>query len=415
MQAEIITIGDEILIGQIVDSNSAFISKELNKIGVSVYQITSIQDERDHILNAFNEAQQRSQLVIITGGLGPTKDDVTKQVFCEYFGDTLVQNENVLKHIEFLFEKYISTPISDLNRQQALVPSKAEILHNQYGTAPGMWMKKENTVFVSLPGVPFEMKGLISNVVIPMIRERYHRPHILHKTIMTYGLGESAIAEKIETWENELPEEIKFAYLPNLGRVRLRLSAKGNDAQYLRKLVDDYAKKLYPLIGEIIYGEEEDESIEAGIGKLLTQKEMTLATAESFTGGKIAEQITAIPGASKYFKGTIVSYATETKVRVLGIAPEIIEAHSVVSEEVAKAMANRVKEIMGTDFAIATTGNAGPSKGDSDAEVGTAYIAISSPEKTTVSKFLLGKHRERIVQKGVNKAFELLQKEILNF
>ena len=180
-------------------------------------------------------------------------------------------------------------------------------------------------------------------------------------------------------------------------------------------MVDDYAKKLYPLIGEIIYGEEEDESIEAGIGKLLTQKEMTLATAESFTGGKIAEQITAIPGASKYFKGTIVSYATETKVRVLGIAPEIIEAHSVVSEEVAKAMANRVKEIMGTDFAIATTGNAGPSKGDSDAEVGTAYIAISSPEKTTVSKFLLGKHRERIVQKGVNKAFELLQKEILNF
>ncbi|BFP39651.1 competence/damage-inducible protein A [Flavobacteriaceae bacterium GF1] len=415
MQAEIITIGDEILIGQIVDSNSAFIAKELNKIGVSVYQITSVQDDRKHILETLTEVNSRSQIIIITGGLGPTKDDVTKHTLCEYFEDSLVRNEEVLKYVEFLFENYINTPISDLNRQQAMVPSKAEVLHNQFGTAPGMWMEKNGTVFISLPGVPFEMKALMTNSVIPKIVEKFKRPHILHKTIMTYGLGESAIAEKISNWENNLPKEIKFAYLPSLGRVRLRLSAKGTNRKYLQKLVNTEAKKLYPLIGTIIYGEEEDESIEAGIGKLLTQKGMTLATAESFTGGRIAQQITAIPGASKYFKGTVVSYATETKIQVLGVDPEIIEEHSVVSEAVAIAMAKNIKEIIGTDFAIATTGNAGPSKGDSDEEVGTAFIAISTPTHTFAQKFILGNHRERIVQKGVNKAFELLQKEILKF
>ncbi|MEM8928049.1 MAG: competence/damage-inducible protein A [Bacteroidota bacterium] len=415
MQAEIITIGDEILIGQIVDTNSAFISKELNKIGVSVYQITSVQDEREHILRALDEANARSQVVIVTGGLGPTKDDITKHTFCEYFQDTLVQDEQVLKHIEFLFEKYISTPISDLNRQQAMIPSKAQVFHNEFGTAPGMWMEKDGTAFVSLPGVPFEMKGLMTRSVIPNIMAAFERPHIIHKTIMTYGLGESAIAEKIEDWENHLPKEIKLAYLPSLGRVRLRLSTKGMDKEYLQGLINTEAKKLYPLIGDIIYGEEEEESIEAGIGKLLTQKRMTLATAESFTGGKIAQQITAIPGASHYFKGTMVSYATETKIQLLGVEPELIEEHSVVSEAVAVAMAKNVKRMIGTDFAIATTGNAGPSKGDSDEEVGTAFIAISTPQRTFAKKFVLGNHRERIVQKGVNKAFELLQKEIVNF
>ncbi len=415
MQAEIITIGDEILIGQIVDTNSAFISKELNKIGVSVYQITSVQDEREHILRAFSEANARSQVVIVTGGLGPTKDDVTKNTFCEYFDDVLVKDEKVLAYIEFLFKKYISTPISDLNRQQAMVPSKAKVLHNQHGTAPGMWMEKDGTVFVSLPGVPFEMRGLMTNLVLPKIMQKFERPHIIHKTIMTYGLGESGIAEIIEDWENRLPEEIKFAYLPSLGRVRLRLSAKGQDRERLQNLIDTEAKKLYPLIGDIIYGEEEDQSIEAGIGQQLTQKGLTLATAESFTGGKIAQQITAIPGASNYFKGTVVSYATETKIQVLGVDPEVIKTDSVVSEVVAIAMAKNVKAMMKTDFAIATTGNAGPTKGDSDVEVGTAFIAISTPTQTFAKKFVLGNHRERIVQKAVNKAFELLQKELLKF
>ncbi|MEM1340201.1 MAG: competence/damage-inducible protein A [Bacteroidota bacterium] len=415
MQAEIITIGDELLIGQVIDSNSAFIAKELNKIGVSVYQITSVQDDRDHILRTLTESNERSQVIIMTGGLGPTKDDVTKHVLCEFLNDELIKDEEVLAHIEYLFQRYISTPISDLNRQQALVPSRAYILHNKYGTAPGLWMEKNGSSFVSLPGVPFEMRSLITDQVLPKIIARYERPYIVHKTIMTYGWGESAIANKIEAWEDDLPKAVKLAYLPSLGRVRLRLSAKGNDKDYLQNLVNTEAKKLYPLIGEIIFGEEEDESIEAGVGKLLTQKGMTLATAESFTGGKIAELITAIPGASKYFKGTVVSYATETKIQLLGVAPELIEKHSVVSEAVAIAMARNVRRIVGTDFAVATTGNAGPTKGDSPEEVGTVFIAVSSPERTFAQKFVMGNHRERIVRKGVNKAFELLQKEIVNF
>ena len=415
MQAEIITIGDEILIGQIVDSNSAFIAKSLNKIGVSVYQITSVQDERQHILNALTEANARSQVIIMTGGLGPTKDDITKHTLCEFFDDKLIKNQVVLEHIEALFEKYISTPISDLNRQQAEVPKKAEVLMNPYGTAPGLWMEKNGSVFVSLPGVPFEMKNLISSEVIPRIVEKYERPHIIHKTIMTYGLGESAVANTLEDWENKLPSFIKLAYLPSLGRVRLRLTAKGSDRDLLERTIESEAEKLYPLIGDIIYGVEEDESIEASVAKLLTQKGMTLSTAESFTGGKIAQQLTAMPGASNYFKGTVVSYATETKIRVLGVDEALIAKHSVVSEEVAVAMATNVKKMLDTDFSIATTGNAGPTKGDSDVDVGTVYIAIGTPEQVFAQKFTMGNHRERIVQKAVNKAFELLQKEILKF
>lgn len=415
MQAEIITIGDEILIGQIVDSNSAFISKELNKIGVSVYQITSVQDDREHILDALKIAGDRSSVVIMTGGLGPTKDDITKHTLCHFFNDELIQDDEVLEYIEELFKTYISTPISDLNRKQALVPSKATVLHNAHGTAPGLWMKRGDTAFISLPGVPFEMRNLIKNEVLPKIIKEYERPHIFHKTIMTYGLGESAIANKIEDWENSLPQFIKLAYLPNLGRVRLRLSAKGTDKEQIVVAVESEVKKLYPLIGDIIYGEEEEESIEYQIAKLLTEKQMTLGTAESFTGGKIAQQLTSMPGASSYFKGSVVSYATETKIKLLNVPEDLIKKHSVVSEEVAVIMAKNAKNILDTDFSIATTGNAGPTKGDSNAEVGTVFIAISTPQRTFAQKFTMGNHRERIVQKSLNKAFELLLKEILNF
>ncbi|PRX53189.1 competence/damage-inducible protein A [Flagellimonas meridianipacifica] len=415
MQAEIITIGDEILIGQIVDSNSAFIAKELNKIGVSVYQITSVEDDRDHILQSLHQASERSSLVILTGGLGPTKDDVTKQTLCEFFEDELVRDEGVLQHIENLFAKYISTPISDLNRNQALIPSKATVLHNAYGTAPGLWLKKGETSFVSLPGVPFEMKRLVLDQVLPRVIETYDRPHIIHTTLLTYGLGESAIAERIEEWENNLPYHIKLAYLPNLGRVRLRLTAKGRDKEKLEKEINEKVEQVYPSIKDIYYGIEEDGAIEERVANLLTKKGMTLSTAESFTGGKIAEELTSIPGASAYFKGTVVSYATETKINVLGVPSELIEKHSVVSEEVAISMARNVKNILNTDFAIATTGNAGPSKGDSDEDIGTVFIAISTPECTFAEKFTMGNHRERIVKKSVNKAFELLWKEILKF
>ena len=416
MQAEIITIGDEILIGQIVDTNSVFISKELNKIGVSVYQITSIQDDREHILQALSDAKKRAQIIIVTGGLGPTKDDITKHTFCEYFNDELVLNDSVLAHVEDLFEKYITTTkISQVNRDQALILSKADALHNAYGTAPGMWIKEDGVVYVSLPGVPFEMKNLIKDQVIPKLVKEFERPHIFHKTLVTYGMGESSIAEKIETWENDLPDFIKLAYLPNLGKVRLRLSAKGKDKAAIIAAVDVEMQKLYPLIGDIIFGFEDDENIEQVVANLMTARKITLATAESCTGGKIAEHITALAGASQYYKGSIVSYATETKIEVLKVPATIIDEHSVVSAEVAELMAQNVKNILKSDFAIATTGNAGPSKGDSDADVGTVYIAIATPNGVFSEKFMMGNHRERIVQKSVNKAFEMLQKEILKF
>lgn len=415
MQAEIITIGDEILIGQIVDSNSAFIAKELNKIGVSIFQITSVQDDREHILEALSDANKRSQVIIMTGGLGPTKDDITKHTLCDFFEDELIQDIDTLNHIELLFQKYIATPISDLNRKQALVPTKATVLKNNYGTAPGLWIEKDYSVFIALPGVPFEMKNLVADEVIPRIIKKFDRPHIIHRTLMTYGLGESAVANMLETWEDNLPAFIKLAYLPSLGRVRLRLSAKGPNRTILENELEIQIKEVKQILGDIVYGEEQDGGIEALVAKLLTEKNMTLSTAESFTGGKIAERITSIPGASSYFKGSLVVYATETKSEVLGVDQKLIKAYSVVSEQVAVAMAQNVKKIMKTDFAIATTGNAGPTKGDSDVDVGTVYIAVSTPQRTFAQKFTMGNHRERISQKSVNKAFELLQKEIVNF
>ncbi len=413
MFAEIITIGDEILIGQIIDTNSAFIAKELNKIGISVYQITSVQDEREHILAALSEAKTRAQIIIVTGGLGPTKDDITKHTFCEFFNDTLVKNETVLRHVEKLFASFVSTPISDVNRQQAMVPSKATVLHNVNGTAPGMWMQSDGVSFVSLPGVPFEMKALMINAVIPKIVKDFERPYIIHKTLVTYGLGESAVAERIGEWEENLPSFIKLAYLPNLGKVRLRLTAKGPDKKILEDSIEEEIKKLRPLIDDIFYGTDDDETLEEFVAKLLTTKQMTLATAESCTGGRIAQKITAMSGASAYFKGSVVSYATETKINVLHVPKALIDKYSVVSAEVAKAMAKNVKELLKTDFAVATTGNAGPTKGDSDADIGTVFIAIATPNEVFVDKFMMGNQRTRIVQKTVNKAFELLQKEIL--
>ena len=413
MFAEIITIGDEILIGQIVDTNSAYIAKALNQSGISVYQISSVQDERTHILEALEEATARADVIIMTGGLGPTKDDITKHTLCEYLEDELVQNEAVLAHVEELFEKHISTPISDMNRQQAMVPSRALIMHNPYGTAPGMWNEKDGKVYISLPGVPFEMKNLFQSEVIPRINERFERPHIYHKTLITYGLGESGIANKITEWETSLPDFVKLAYLPNLGKVRLRLTAKGADPELIRNAVEEAAAGLYPYIGDIIYGEDDGETIEVLVGRILADKQLTLATAESFTGGKIAELITSVPGASAYFLGSIVSYATSIKEGVLDVPSSLIEKHSVVSAEVAQAMAENVRTKMKADYALATTGNAGPTKGDSDADIGTVYIALATPNGTEVERFTMGNHRTRITQKSVHKALEMLRNALL--
>ncbi|TSE10676.1 CinA family nicotinamide mononucleotide deamidase-related protein [Aquimarina algiphila] len=412
MFAEIITIGDEILIGQIIDSNSAFMGKELNKIGVDVHQITSIRDDRQHILDALDEASKRADIVLLTGGLGPTKDDITKHTICEYFDDTLVQNDQVLAHIEKLFAKYISTPISEVNKQQALVPKTSTVLMNLFGTAPGMWLEKENKVFISMPGVPYEMKGLMKNEVLPRLQKRFDRPYIIHKTILTYGLGESSIAEKIEDWENDLPSFIKLAYLPNLGNVRLRLSARGNDKNLLEDTIESKVLALHDIIGDIIVGYEEDETIEVRIGKLLVKQNKTLSLAESCTGGKIAQLFTSRGGASAYFQGAVVTYATQSKVDILGVDEEIIKKFTVTSAEVAEAMALCVKEKFKSDYAIATTGNAGPEKGDGDVEVGTVFIAIASPNGVFSEKFVFSNLRDRTIGKAVNKSFELLLREL---
>lgn len=413
MTAEVITIGDEILIGQIVDSNSAFIAMELNKIGISIFQITSIQDDRQHILKALEEASGRADIILLTGGLGPTKDDITKNTFCEYFEDRLVLNENVLAHIEELFSKHKNTPISDLNREQAMIPSKAEVLPNKFGTAPGMWMEKDAKVFISMPGVPYEMKGLMEYEVIPRLRKKFHRPFIYHKTLMTSGMGESAIANKLARWEEELPEHLKFAYLPNFGSVRLRISGKGENEEELIHSVEKQVESLYELIGDIITEEkEEEEKIAAQVSKMLTEEKKFLSVAESFTGGALAAEFTIHPGASKCFKGGMVCYATQTKIELLQIKKELIEEYSVVSTEVAEAMANNARKLFKTDYALSTTGNAGPTKGDSDAEVGTVYIALATPEKVISKKFLLGNHRDQVVNKAVYKAYEMILKEI---
>lgn len=412
MKATIITIGDEILIGQITDTNSGFIAKALNKIGVDVHEMISISDDKTHILETFAKVQNLVDFVIITGGLGPTKDDITKITFCDYFEDTLQRNQTVENHIVELFTK-MNFVVSQVNRDQALVPSKCIVLQNNFGTAPGMWMQKENTVFVSLPGVPYEMKAIVTDELIPKIVNEYKRPYILHKTILTYGQGESIVAERIEEWENNLPPFVKLAYLPSPGRVRLRLSARGLDEQFLQNTISELVAQLQEIINDIIVGFEEDESIEFVLGKLLTQKKLTLSTAESCTGGKIAETISAITGSSSYFRGGVVTYATDTKVSILKVNQSTIDNYSVVSKEVAEEMALGAQKLLQTDFAIATTGNAGPTKGDADATVGTVCFAIATPKGVFSEEFNFGQPRQKVIDRAVNKGLELLLKEIL--
>ncbi|TYA71380.1 competence/damage-inducible protein A [Seonamhaeicola marinus] len=413
MQAQIITIGDELLIGQVIDSNSAFIAKQLNRIGISVFEITSIQDDRAHILKALKEAEELVDIVILTGGLGPTKDDITKKTIAEYFDDTLVRNDDVLKNIEDLWRKHVGGKLLQVNKDQALVPSKSKVLMNKLGTAPGMWFNKGEKTFISLPGVPYEMSTLVSNEVVPNLKEKYNCPHIIHKTMLVYGLGESALAARIEDWEDALPEDMKLAYLPNLGKMRLRLSSKGFNENELKARVDAEVDKVLPLIKDEFFGfEDEDGSAEIIIAKQLPKIGKTLAIAESCTGGNLAEQFTKNSGASAYFNGGVVTYSTESKVNVLGVSKALIDKYSVVSHEVVEAMAANALKLFNSDYAVATTGNAGPTKGDSDAEIGTVYIAIATKTKVYSEMFSLGNHRVKVVNRAVNKALEMLLKEI---
>lgn len=412
MNAEIITIGDEILIGQILDSNSKWIATELNKIGVSVYQITSIQDDKAHILKALAEAQCNAEIVIITGGLGPTKDDITKLTLAEYFNDDLVLNEQIVENIRQLFQK-INYPFTQINKNQALVPKKCEPLMNFYGTAPGMWFEINNRVVVSLPGVPTEMKGLMTNSVLPKLKSVFKLPYILHKTIITYGMGESMLAATIEDWENNLPPYIKLAYLPSFGRVRLRLTAKGKDLNVLQDGIASQVANLTKIIPDLIVGFEDNENIENAIGKLLLQKNKTLAVAESCTGGTISKKITTVPGASKYFIGGLVAYNAVVKIADLKVSTHTISKFSVVSAQVAKEMAVGAQQKFNVDFAVATTGNAGPTTDITDQTVGVVFIAIATPKGVVVEEFNFGSPREKVIERASNKALEMLRKEIL--
>ena len=413
MKAAIVTIGDEILIGQIVDTNSSYIAKALDKIGIETHEMVSISDDKTHILQTFTKLQNRVQVVIITGGLGPTKDDITKKTFCDYFDDYLVENEVVLSHVKALIEGIYKRPITPINIEQALVPSTAKVFYNKVGTAPGMWMEKEETVFISLPGVPYEMKYLMDHDVIPSLVSKFERPFIIHQTLMTYGRGESLIAEQIETWEDNLPDFIKLAYLPSPGKVRLRLTARGANKEQLQAEITKQVQQLDLLLHDIIVGYNEDEAIEVVLGRLLTENKFTLATAESCTGGKIAATLTAVSGASNYFKGSVVSYASSAKISILGVSKATIERHSVVSAEVATEMALGLQKMMQVDYTIATTGNAGPVKGDSAAEVGIVFIAIATPDSVFVEEFNFGQPREKVIDRTVGKSLELLYKEIL--
>ncbi|WP_370398489.1 competence/damage-inducible protein A [Tenacibaculum dicentrarchi] len=413
MNAEIITIGDEILIGQIVDTNSQWIGQELNKIGVSVYQISSIQDEKQHILNALKEAESRADIVIITGGLGPTKDDITKKTIAEYFNDDkVIVYDEVISHIKELFEK-INHPYNEVQKYQAELPSKATLLMNEFGTAPGMWFFENNTVFVSLPGVPYEMKGLMTNEVLPRIQQKYKLPFILHTTIMTVGVGETVIAERIEEWENNLPSHIKLAYLPSFGKVRLRISAKGTNKEVIEKEVASKVTILNTLISDVIVGFDTAASIEKRVGDLLIAKNKTVSTAESLTGGKIGANLVSIAGSSAYFKGGFITYTAELKEQLLGVSKQTIQEFSVVSKQVAKQMAVGCLKKLKTDFAIAVTGNAGPTTDDTDKSVGVVCIAIASKQRVEVYEFNFGEPREKVLNRTVTKALDLLRERIL--
>ena len=412
MNAEIITIGDEILIGQIVDTNSQWIAQQLNKIGVSVYQITSIQDEKQHILKTLAEAQTRANVIIITGGLGPTKDDITKKTLAEFFdNDSMVEYPEVITHIKTMFAKF-NIPFKPIQNQQALIPSKATLLKNRFGTAPGMWFYENDTVFISLPGVPYEMKALIKNEVLPRIQQQFKLPFILHKTLMTYGEGESNIAERIEDFENGLPSHIKLAYLPSFGRVRLRLSAKGPEKEILEQELHLKVEELKTLVADIYVGLDDNNSLEKSIGQILTKQGKTISTAESLTGGKIASSLVSIPGSSKYFLGSIVAYQEEVKVEFLNVSKDSIKENTTVSAKVAEQMAKGALEKFTTDYSIAVTGNAGPTTDNNDKTVGLVYIAIATKEAVKSFEFNFGQPREKVINKTVNKSLELLLKEL---
>ncbi|MBE5319295.1 competence/damage-inducible protein A [Pedobacter sp. MR2016-19] len=406
MLAEIITIGDEILIGQIVDTNSAWMAKQLNLIGVSVKQITSVSDDEQHILEALELAEKRADLVLITGGLGPTKDDITKKTLAKYFNMGFRNDPDALEIVRQIFEKY-KRPLLDINIQQADVPDGCEVIVNKNGTAPCMWFEQNNTIFVSMPGVPYEMMYLMDDEILPRITSRFKLPFIIHKTILTANIGESFLAKEIEEIEDNLPEHIKLAYLPKLGQVRLRLSAKGDNEAELHKEIELYARQIISKVNKFVVTDE-DIPLEKAILNLMKSKGLTLSTAESCTGGYIAHLITQHAGSSSVYWGGAVAYAYELKESILGVEESTLNTFGAVSEQTVTEMAEGAIKHFKTDYAIAVSGIAGPGGGTEDKPVGTVWIAISSKNKTVAKVFNFSNKRIQNIERSAASALAML-------
>lgn len=413
MLAELITIGDEILIGQIVDTNSAWMAQELNAIGVKVKQITSVSDNREHILAALHEASKRANIVLITGGLGPTKDDITKATLCDYFGGGLTFSDLQYAQVEKLFRSF-GREVTEINRKQAEIPERCELIVNFNGTAPGMWFEKDGIYFMSMPGVPYEMKAMMETQVIPKIRDTFSLPVIVHRTFLTQGIGESMLSEMITDWEDALPKHMKLAYLPSPGMVRLRISALGENELQVASEVQQQASSLYSLIGQHIYGEG-DQTIEAILLEKLRKDKKTLSLAESCTGGNIAHLLTSIPGASDAFVGGAVVYTNTMKVDVFGVNPQTLTNYGVVSEEVVREMAHGAIQKFNSDYAIAVSGVAGPGADKDGNPVGSVWIAIAGKEFTNAKKFQFSTNRERNITMSSYAALNYLRKQLIAY
>jgi len=411
--ASIITIGDELLIGQVVDTNSAWIAQELNKTGISVKHRVAVGDNKEDIIRALNEEQQLADIILITGGLGPTADDITKPLLCEYFGGKMILHQPTLDFIIELFEKKFRRPMTDRNRKQAEVPDTCTVLMNERGTAPGMMFKKGEKIFVAMPGVPHEMKWLMQTHVLPYIAENYHSGFVEHKTLITAGIGESSLADKIQDIEEMIPVHIKLAYLPNFGMVRLRLTGYGKDRNVLLEDLQLQFDLLKDSVAEFLVTEE-DLVLEAVVGKLLKEGNQTVSTAESCTGGLIAHLISSVPGASAYFKGSIVSYSNEVKTDLLGVSSEILNNSGAVSEETVIQMATEVRKKLNTDYSVAVSGIMGPDGGTVDKPVGTVWIAVASKNKVQTNVFNLPFDRQRNMQQTAINALNFLRKQIVD-
>jgi nicotinamide-nucleotide amidase len=411
MKAELITIGDEILVGQIVDTNSAWMAQQLNLIGIEVYRITSVHDDHGHILKALAEAGMNADLVLITGGLGPTKDDITKKALCEYFKTELKFYPDVFEHVRRLLTAG-HVEVNQYNRDQAMLPASCTVLHNSIGTAAGMWFEHNHTIFVSMPGVPFEMEAIMAEQVLPRLRERGIGTSIVHKTVLTIGLPESMLAGKIAAWENALPNFIKLAYLPNPMMVRLRLSGYGSDQSLLEREIEKQIKELLTLIPENVFGFDND-NLALAVGRNLVAGGKTLAVAESCTGGFMAHSITSNPGASAYFNGGVVAYSNDIKSRILGVPDRLLEQPGAVSREVAEAMAVGVRTLFHVDYAVATTGIAGPDGGSEQKPVGTVWIAVAGPSGITSQKYIFSYNRERNIIRSTQTALNMLRMRVL--